>query len=163
MTPTELLADVYARNLGMLKMTLGDFSDAEMLVRPAPAANHAAWQLGHLIVAETNMTNMVTPGAIPDPPAGFKEKFSKATQKSDNPTDFPTRQELLAQYEQTRAATIRWVKSLTPEDMARPGPERLRQLAPTVGHFALLVSEHVTMHIGQFQVIRRKLGKPVLF
>ena len=36
----------------MLQFTLGDFSDADMLARPAPSANHAAWQLGHLIAAE---------------------------------------------------------------------------------------------------------------
>ena len=27
---------------------IGDFTDEEFLVRPVPAANHAAWQLGHL-------------------------------------------------------------------------------------------------------------------
>ena len=46
MTQTELLADMLNRNLEMLKATLGDFSDADMLVRPTPGANHAAWQLG---------------------------------------------------------------------------------------------------------------------
>ena len=28
---------------------------------------------------------------------------------------------------------------------------------------ALMIPVHVAMHIGQFQVIRRKTGKPVLF
>src|SRR4051794_12687205 len=46
MTTTELMADVLAQNLEVVKSTLADFSDADMLVRPAPAANHAAWQLG---------------------------------------------------------------------------------------------------------------------
>ena len=31
MTPSELLADALARDVGMLKGTLGDFTDADML------------------------------------------------------------------------------------------------------------------------------------
>src|SRR5271170_7679494 len=58
MTQMELSADVLTRNLEMLRMTLADFSDADMLVRPCPGANHAAWQLGHLTAAETRMTGM---------------------------------------------------------------------------------------------------------
>src|SRR5678816_3939499 len=36
----------------MVTMYLGDLSDADLLVRPAPGANHIAWQLGQLIAAE---------------------------------------------------------------------------------------------------------------
>jgi len=30
---------------------LGDFTDADLLVRSVPGSNHAAWQLGHTIAA----------------------------------------------------------------------------------------------------------------
>jgi len=39
----------------------------------------------------------------------------------------------------------------------------MQQMCPTVAHMALLQIGHIAMHVGQFQVIRRKLGKPVLF
>ena len=39
-------------NHAILTNYLSDLSDADLLVRPAPGANHIAWQLGHLIVAE---------------------------------------------------------------------------------------------------------------
>jgi hypothetical protein len=42
-------------------------------------------------------------------------------------------------------------------------PEALQGFAPTVGHLAYVLPVHVMMHLGQVQVIRRKLGKPVLF
>ena len=34
---------------------LSDLTDADLLVRPVPGANHIAWQLGHLIQAENWM------------------------------------------------------------------------------------------------------------
>jgi hypothetical protein len=36
-------------------------------------------------------------------------------------------------------------------------------MCPRIADLAFLQADHLTMHIGQFQVIRRKLGKPVLF
>ena len=45
----------------------------------------------------------------------------------------------------------------------RPTTGRMAKFAPTVGAMLLLVSNHTLMHGGQFTVVRRKLGKPVLF
>jgi hypothetical protein len=148
MNASEILVDLLSKDLEMLKMTLSDFSDADMLVRPTPAANHTTWQLGHLIASETSMVNSIKAGAMPELPAGFKEKFTPETTKSDDAGAFPKKNELLAQFEKTRAATAKWARSLTEKDYAIPSPESMRQWVPTVGHM---------------QVIRRKLGKPILF
>lgn len=163
MTPIELMADGLTRNVGMLKATLADFSDADMLVRPTPAANHAAWQLGHMVTAENNMLRSVAPDAAPALPAGFAEKFTRETARSDDRAAFPTKAELLDLFDKTRAAATQWVKGLTPADLDKPTPERLQRFAPTWGHLAVMLPGHTTMHVGQFQVIRRALGKPVLF
>ena len=40
-----------------------DLSDADLLVRPAPSANHIAWQLGHLIASERNLVEAAAPGS----------------------------------------------------------------------------------------------------
>ncbi len=53
MSSIELLADSLQRNLDTVNGTLRDFSDADFYTRPCPGANHAAWQIGHLIAAET--------------------------------------------------------------------------------------------------------------
>jgi DinB superfamily len=163
MRNNDLAADVFRRNLEMMKMTLADFSDADMLVRPCPGANHAAWQLGHLIGAETRLINGATPGAMPELPAGFAERFNKSTAGVNDPDAFPKKAELLAQFEKTRSAAIRWAKSLTEEDLARPTSGPFKDIVPTVHHVAALIPNHTAMHMGQMQVIRRKLGKPVLF
>lgn len=163
MTNIELMAELLHGNVGMLTGTLADFSDADLLVRPVPAANHAAWQLGHLIKSEVNMLDLVKPGAALQLPPGFADKFTRATAPIDDPKHFPGKADLVDTFTQARAKTVEWVRTLTPADLEKDTPERIRGWAPTVGHLIAMVPAHVCMHVGQFQVIRRKLGKPVLF
>jgi uncharacterized damage-inducible protein DinB len=157
MTSQELAADGLKSNLEMLMGTLSDFSDADIYVRPCPGANHTAWQLGHLAAAEANMV-----GAY-KLPEGYEKKFSKETCGKDDPKFFGTKAELLDQLSKTRAATIAWVKAAKPADLDKPAPERMRHMCPTMGHLVQLLPSHFAMHMGQMQVIRRKLGKPLLF
>lgn len=163
MTPIELMADNLQRNLGVLQMTLADFSDAEMLVRPCPGANHAMWQLGHLLVSEARMVGACQPERAPELSAELMDQFTAKTAGSDEAGAFPPKAKLLEIAGNVRAATVKWVNGLKPEDLNRPSPERLKALGPTVGHVILLIAAHQMMHLGQIQVIRRKLGKPVLF
>ena len=163
MNMNDFFADLLQRNLEMLKMILADFSDNDMVSRPCPGANHAAWQLGHLIVSETHLVNNAKPNSMPELPAGFADKFTKETSKLDDPKAFAKKDDMLALMEKVRAASIRWAKSMTPQDMAVATTGPIADFAPTAQHIAALLPDHVAMHIGQFQVIRRKLGKPILF
>jgi hypothetical protein len=62
-------------------------------------------------------------------------------------------------HDATRAALER-----TPEtDFDKPGPEKMRAYAPTIGAVFALIGQHEMMHQGQFVTVRRKLGKPILF
>lgn len=163
MNQVELAADTLQRNLELLKSTLADFSDADLMVRPAPSANHAAWQLGHLANSESNLLNAVKPGAVTPVSPAFAEKFNKQTAAIDDPVFFPTKAQLLDTLLNLRTATVAWVKTLTPADLELPMPEKYRPRIPTVGHLLAMLPAHVAMHVGQLQVIRRKLGKPLLF
>jgi hypothetical protein len=160
---TDLIASGLEGNLAMVKLTLGDFTDADMVVRPVPGANNAAWQLGHLIVAETNLISIAAPDAMPKLPPGIAEKFGKEGAKTDDPAALAGKEELLALFEKTRNGTLAWTRSLTPEQLDQPIPEKYHRLGKTWGAMAAFQTIHATMHLGQFQVIRRKLGKPVLF
>jgi hypothetical protein len=162
MTQLELAADVLNRNFEMLKGTLGDFSDSDFHTRPYPDANHPAWQISHLISAETHMVSAFDPKAAAKLPDEFDKKFSKENCSKDDPAFFGSKAQLLDQFGKTRAATVAWVKTLKPADLDKPGPESLRSFAPTLGHVLEMVPMHVAMHIGLFQVTRRKLGKPVI-
>jgi hypothetical protein len=163
MTHTELMADVLTRDGEILKMTVADFSEQDMLARPVPGANHAAWQLGHLVASANHLVGAADPNVIPAALAWFGEKFSGKTANIDDPTFFPQKAQLLEAFTQAYDAAASWVSKLTHDDLARPAAPRVAEYAPTVGHIALMLASHVMMHVGQMQVIRRKLGKPLLF
>jgi hypothetical protein len=143
---------------------LGDLSDADLVVRPTPGANHIAWQMGHLIQSEPGLIRSTLPQAVyPELPASFADKHSKEGQAKESPADFCTRAEYIDLFTRTRQATIAALEALTDADLDRPTEGRMAQFAPTLGSLFLLVSNHALMHGGQFSVVRRKLGKPVLF
>jgi hypothetical protein len=162
MNTNQTFTDSLSRNFEMLKMTLADLSDADLLVRPAPGANHAAWQLGHLATAEARMVAGAK-GVAPELPAGFADRFKKDAAGSDDASAFPKKQELLDIFAKVRRASIEWAKTLTSQQLDQDAPETIRAFCPKVGHIPGVLAEHAAMHLGQFQVLRRKLGKPVLF
>ena len=47
-------------------------------------------------------------------------------------------------------------------ELDKSSSEKMRKWAPTLGHQFLMCTNHTTMHVRQFSVIRRKLGKPIL-
>lgn len=148
---------------GMMNLYLKDFSDNDILMRPAPAANHIAWQLGHLIGVENRSANSMKPNSGIKLPEKFEERHSKDTASVNDPSAFFKVSEYVKLFDEVRAATIANIESFNEQDLDAPGPERLRAMAPTVGDALVLMAIHQTAHAGQFVVVRRLLGKPVLF
>jgi uncharacterized damage-inducible protein DinB len=139
-----------------------DLSDADLLVRPVPGANHVAWQWGHVIAAEHRFLKALGVD-MPALPERFTERHAKDTAQADPPTGFLTRDEYARLYNAVRTATLAAVGQLTEADLDRPNAGPMAPLAPTMGALYLLVASHSTMHAGQVSVLRRKLGKPVKF
>jgi hypothetical protein len=133
-----------------------------MLTRPVPGANHANWQIGHLVGVEAKTCELVGV-AGPKLPEGFRERYHKETASSDDAGKFAKKDELLALMAQTSEAIAKWVATLNDADLAKPTPPPFNSFCPTLGDLAVLTAGHRTMHLGQIQVIRRKLGKKVLF
>ena len=52
---------------------------------------------------------------------------------------------------------------LTESDLDQPTLGNLAHFCPTLGNTFGLLCDHIMMHLGQGTVVRRKLGKPVLF
>jgi hypothetical protein len=61
-----------------------------------------------------------------------------------------------------REQTLKVVDTLTDEELGAPGPENFRSVFPRVLDMVNLIGTHPLMHAGQFAVVRRQLGKPVL-
>ena len=148
----------------LLKNFVSDLSDADLLVCPVPGANHIAWQLGHLIQSERQMMLEQLPSlTYPELPAGFVEAHTKETATLEPAKGFATKAVYLDLLDKVRAATNQGIDSLTDKDLDTPTKGGMAPWAPTLADFVLLVANHSLMHAGQFSVVRRKLGKPILF
>lgn len=147
-----------------MEWILSDLSDADLMVRPVPEANHSAWQLGHLIASERDIVLGQLPSAtMPELPAGFAAAHSKETATSNDAKAFCSKDEYVALLGTMREATFAEVRKLTDADLARPTVGNMAGFCPTLGSIVGLLSDHIMMHLGQITVVRRKLGKPVLF
>jgi hypothetical protein len=144
------------------RMYVEDLGDQDLLVRSVPGANHIAWQLGHAVSGTAFMLGALghQPPALPD---GFAEKYTKDTAASDDPAAFDTKAVYLSLAETVKAASLAAVDATPDADLDAPGPESMREYAPTVAAVLMLLGTHWLMHAGQFVPIRRKLGKPPLF
>lgn len=142
---------------------LEDLAQEDLFVRPAPGANHIAWQLGHLITSEHQMINMVCPDAMPPLPEGFAEAYTKETAGLDDPEAFHSKEEYLRVRDEQRKAMLAALEKLSDEELESPTPEKLQRFATTVGTLFSGLGIHWTMHAGQWAVIRRQLGRPPLF
>jgi uncharacterized damage-inducible protein DinB len=164
MNARDVLKTALTSTQNLLGMYVSDLSDADLLVRPVPSANHIAWQLGHLCLAE----RMLAAGqgfatSYPELPAGFTEQHAKEKSTLEPPKGFGSKAEYLDLFNKSRAATLDLVSKLTDADLDKPTTGNMAKFAPTLGALLMLVSNHTLMHAGQITVVRRKLGKPVLF
>lgn len=142
---------------------LSDVSDADLFVRPIPNANHMAWQLGNIIAGDIFFVKAVVPTAkFPELPAGFMEQHGTAGAKDDGPKGFLTKDGYLKLFSEVRAETIRALNTLTDADLDREPDDNMKAFCGNFGSVFIMASNHTWMHLGQFSVIRRKLGKPNL-
>jgi hypothetical protein len=149
-------------SLFVLSSYVSDLEDADLLRRPAPGCNHLAWQLGHLISSEVGLLNGICPGQAAELPAGFSEQHAKEKCGVDDPAQFRSKQEYLDLFQKVRASTLSALERLPEADLDKPSPVWLRKRFPTVGAVFTLMSTHPMMHAGQFVVVRRQLGKPIV-
>lgn len=164
MTGKQTLQMALVSTQGMMPMYLGDLSDADILLRPVPGANHIAWQLGHLISSEKFLLGSQLPGATyPELPEGFDATHHGKNSGQESNTGFLTKNQYMELFTSVRKATLNNLEKINEADLEKPNTGPVAKFAPTLASLILLVSNHTLMHAGQFTVVRRKLGKPVAF
>lgn len=164
MTGKKVIETALTSTQHILPMYLNDLSDADLLVRPLPNANHIAWQLGHLISSEIHLVKSQLPNAaFPELPAGFAEQHDKETAAQEPPKGFGGKEQYISLFNRVREASKAAAAKLSDADLDRPTTGNMAEFAPTLAAFMMLVSNHTLMHVGQFTAVRRKLGKPIIF
>src|SRR5437879_807099 len=163
MNAKEAIRISLAASQRLLPMYLDDLSDADILVRPVPNANHIAWQLCHVIASECRIGRQFPGSTYPELPAGFAEQHVKDKSKIDPPKGFGTKTQYLDLFTKVRQATLANLERISEGDLDKPASGEVAKIAPTLGALLLLAANHSVLHIGQFSAVRRKLGKPVAF
>ena len=162
MNAKNILREVVEFGHMLAKSYVGDLTDADLLVRSVPGSNHIAWQMGHMIGGTQQMLKALGHPA-PELPSGFAEAYTAETSASDDPKKFATKAEYLALADKMKEASLKAIDATPENALDRPGPESMREYAPTVASALMMLGNHWTMHVGQFVPIRRKLGKGPLF
>jgi uncharacterized damage-inducible protein DinB len=162
MGPKDVIRIVAKTNDSVIKTYLQDLSDADLLTRPGPGANHIAWQLGHLINAEEELLKIIPNAGTVPLPEGWDKQHGKENAAKDPPVGYRTKAEYLDLYAKVRENTMKVLSSLSDADLDKPTTGRMAQFAPTWGVLLILIANHPMMHAGQIVVLRRKLGKPIV-
>ncbi len=163
MNAKETIKYLLDANLKMLKNYLSDLSDADLLVRAVPEANHTAWQLGHLAVGEVFLLGHIPGATVPSLPEEFAERYGTLNARNDDATAFLSKSRYLELIDRARDSTLATLERCSEADLDKPTDGAMASFAPKVGQMFVLIGNHTMMHAGQFTVLRRKLGKPVLF
>lgn len=162
MTTKETMVYLLQSTKGMLGMYLSDLDDADLQVRPAPAANNIAWQVGHLIAAEAGMGSMLGI-SYPDLPPVIKSLGDTKTSQTIPDGGGLPKAQYLKWFNDFRDVTIAGLEKIPDARFDEPTEGRMSTIAPRKGDIIGLIANHTMMHCGQFTVVRRLLNKPVLF
>lgn len=162
MDTREAIKSAMDMSLFVLNSYVSDLSDADLMCRPGAGCNHLAWQLGHLISSEVDLLNSICPGKGAELPAGFAEKHNRDQVNCDDPAQFCSKQEYMDLFQKVRGATLAALAETADADLDLPSPEWIRASFPKLGQIFTLIGTHPMMHAGQFVVVRRALGKPVV-
>jgi len=143
------------------KLAVGIDED-RMAFQPAPGLNTPLWIYGHLAMASDFAGVLL--GAERGCPKAWHLAFRPGTDPAAVPQPHPTKQELIAALEANHARVVAALKTVTPEQLAKPNTYEFTKAAfPTVADMvANLLTTHPMLHLGQLSVWRRLNGLPAV-
>ena len=129
-------------------------------------ANHPAFVLGHLCLYPVKVLELLgMDPARAKPPENYEDLFSKNATCQDDPdgTLYPSREELVAVFEQTYASAIDALAAASEEQLNSENPvgPPMSDVFPTLGGMlTFYLTGHVMTHMGQLSTWRRMEGLP---
>jgi uncharacterized damage-inducible protein DinB len=157
---TALATLSFSRSI-ILKL-IEDFPNDKLTHQPWPGANHVLWVMGHLASADDAFLADLA-GRDRALPAEWKDLFGMGSEPTDDPSRYPSFDDLRTAMEERRAAVVDWIGGLTAEDLAESLPEPWTTLSPNRAAFINTIAGHEAFHVGQISAVRRALGLPSAF
>ena len=139
---------------------IADMQDAPLQQPTSKGGNHPLWVIGHLARGESDLLDCFIHGRENRFPE-LESKFAMKTTPTTNANDYPSMEELMAKFEEIRAATLAYVDTLTEADLDKPSkaPEEFGDFFGTIGKCLSAMCTHVSFHAGQVADARRAAGR----
>lgn len=157
---TQIQAVAFAR--GATKKLLEGIPADKMCVIPAGCSKHALWIAGHLastdhwFVAEFG-------GGKSSLPEAWNKLFGMNSSATADAKTYPSPAEVLKALDAGHAGVIKWLRSLTAEQLEKPMPKEWQAYAPTMADVGTFAAWHEGYHAGQLSAVRKGLGLPAAF
>lgn len=138
-----------------------DIPAEDFCKQPVAGMNHPAWTLGHLAFAADRHSRYA--GGEPQL-TDWETLFGLGSQPSDDPTVYPSKEQLIAAWHAANDRLLAAIESADPARFEEPTQGPLGEALPTVGDFLTFsMTAHTSMHLGQLSAWRRAMGKPAMF
>lgn len=128
---------------------------------PAGASTHFAWQVGHLAVSQYGLMLFRQRGRAEGDldlmPGWLRKKFGRGSVPPTDPSDIPSREELMAVLGKIHTASMETVPSLSPETLSE-STEMPFAVYPIKLGALLFCPLHESIHSGQIGLLRRLHG-----
>ncbi len=157
---TQIQAIRFAR--GATKKLFEGIPADKMCVIPAGCSKHALWIAGHLATTDAWFVAEFGGGKSTLPEAWNKLFGMNSTASADAKT-YPPAAEVLKALDASHAGVLRWLDSLTTEQMEKPMPQEWQAYAPTFGDVPTFAAWHEGYHAGQLSAVRKGLGLAAAF
>lgn len=151
------------RGYTIFKQSMVDFP-AERFAEPViTAMNPPAWVIGHLTVVCDIAGTMV--GLTSMVPEDYRAKYGPRSTPSPEPSDYPSKDEMLKLYDEVHVAVLAAVSKAEPAVFDVENPiDRMREELPTLGDMvAFMLTTHEGVHLGQLSAMRRAVGLKKMF
>lgn len=146
---------------GFVSKLIESIPDEHLTARAGGCGNHTLWITGHLANTEDGLISMMDggPRALDD---AWAQLFGMGSTPVDDAGAYPSRADLTAALDTSRARHLRWLQAMTPETAKTPLPEQMRMFAPDTLALPLAMLAHEWLHGGQLTAIRATLDLPKL-
>ncbi|MEM8865737.1 MAG: DinB family protein [Planctomycetota bacterium] len=138
-----------------------DISAADFCKQPLAGMNHPAWIFGHLAFATDRHSTFV---GGEQHLAEWADRFGKGSQLSTELSDYPAKEQLLAEWRGAGERLITAVEASPPEVLSAANTHIRPEAFPTLADFlTFTMTAHTSVHLGQLSAWRRAMGRDPMF
>ena len=152
---TQIQAIKFAR--GATKKILEGIPADKLGVIPAGCSKNAIWIAGHLATTDDWFMTQFG-GRKSAVPEAWQKLFSMNSTATADAKAYPQMAEVMKALDAGHAGVLKWLESLTAEQLEAPMPKEWQAFAPNMSDVPTFAAWHEGYHAGQLSMVRKGLG-----